>query len=383
MQRGDGSDAEIALDVASALFGEQTMTWRTEFLDVLATEYGAGMNTVDFANEPEPARVLINDWTAEQTHDRIPELIPEGVIDALTRLVLVNALYLKAPWETPFVKGLTAPADFQLDRRDDRCRRPDAGPADGGAGHDRGRLAVGTTRVRRRHPRHDRRPARSRSAGRGRADPGRAGVAGFLGPGAEAGLDLRLPRWTFRAPTDLKPVLQALGMVAAFEPPPVADFSAMTDDADLYVTDVLHEVFIAVDEDGTEAAAATAVVMGETAARRSSRSSSTVPSCSSSTTRRTARRCSWDGSATRGRPERPVDSARAPPADSRPGALVLSPHPSKGHRDPHWSQPGRSRLNRAWPTWPAPSSPSPPWPTRWRSRAPSRAPSTSDGRRWT
>lgn len=266
VQRGDGSDAEIALDVASALFGEQTMTWRAEFLDVLATEYGAGMNTVDFANEPESARVLINEWTAEQTHDRIPELIPQGVIDALTRLVLVNALYVKAPWETPFLKSLTAPADFQLTDGTtvavDMMRAQLMGvPVTTGDGWRAARLgyAGGTLAMTVVLPEPGRLDAVQRTLAS-------TGVAGFLGPGAEVGLDLRLPRWTFRTPTDLKPVLQALGMVAAFEPPPVADFSAMTDAADLYVADVLHEVFIAVDEEGTEAAAATAVVMNETAA---------------------------------------------------------------------------------------------------------------------
>ena len=61
---------------------------------------------------PSEARVLINDWVEQQTHDRIEDLIPEGLLDELTRLVLVNAIYLKAPWETPFEKQLTAPGPF-------------------------------------------------------------------------------------------------------------------------------------------------------------------------------------------------------------------------------------------------------------------------------
>lgn len=267
VRRWDGSDAEIALDVASALFGEQTVTWRPEFLDALATEYGAGMNTVDYRTAAEQARALINDWTAEQTHDRIPELVPAGVLDPLTRLVLVNALYLKAPWETPFERALTAPGRFHL--ADGSTAEVDlmraqlrAVPLTTGEGWRSARLgyAGGTLAMTVVLP-----------------DPGslsavertltRRGVGPFLVGRTRTGLDVRLPRWTFRAPTDLKPVLQALGMVAAFAAPPTADFSTMTDDADLYVTDVLHEVFIAVDEDGTEAAAATAVVMAETSAQ--------------------------------------------------------------------------------------------------------------------
>ena len=72
------------------------------------------MQQVDYETETEAARAAINGWTAEQTRDKIPELIPDGVLNDLTRLVLVNALYLKAPWATQFEKGLTEDGDFHL-----------------------------------------------------------------------------------------------------------------------------------------------------------------------------------------------------------------------------------------------------------------------------
>src|SRR6266508_139946 len=106
VKRADGSAADVALDAANALFGDRSTPWAPDFLDTLAREYGAGMRTVDFIKHTEEARTLINGWTADRTHDKIPEIIPEGILDALTRLVLVNALYSKAPWEVPFEKSM-------------------------------------------------------------------------------------------------------------------------------------------------------------------------------------------------------------------------------------------------------------------------------------
>ena len=91
------------------------------------------------------------------------------------------------------------------------------------------------------------------------------GLADVLETEPSGAVDLTMPRWTFRTPSPLKAPLVALGMPAAFDDA-AADFSGMTDKADLVVTEVLHEVFIAVDEEGTEAAAATAVIVGETSA---------------------------------------------------------------------------------------------------------------------
>lgn len=264
-RRADGSKAEIELAVASALFGEQTMTWRQQFLDVLAQEYGAGLQTVDYLGAAEQARELINGWTSERTGERIPELIPPGVLDALTRLVLVNALYLKAPWETPFEKTLTEPAPFLLVDGstvdvDTMRAAPVEAQLSAGEGWRAARLPYAGAKLAMTVVLPDEGAQEAVEAGLARD-----GVAPYLAPGKPTGLDLRLPRWTFRSPSDLNPVLQGLGMRDAFAPP-VADFSAMTDAADLYVSAVLHEAFIAVDEEGTEAAAATAVIMSETSA---------------------------------------------------------------------------------------------------------------------
>ena len=155
VERADGSTAELALAGANQLYGQHDVGWEEEFLDLLAAEYGAGLRSVDLGGDPEQARVLINDWVAGRTQDRVPELVPAGVIDADTCLVLVNALYLKAPWETPFDKVLTGPAPFHRRRRQHRRRRHDgpAGPGDHG-GRGRG-LAGRAAAVRRWDAGHD------------------------------------------------------------------------------------------------------------------------------------------------------------------------------------------------------------------------------------
>jgi serpin B len=250
-----GKTSEIALSSANQLFADSSVTWARAFLTVLAKEYGAGMRTVDF-RAAESARDLINQWTSHQTHERIPEILPEGTIDTLTRLVLVNALYFKAPWGTPFEKAATSPGRFHL--------------ADGSTVPAQLMSAdEGSTYVEGQHFRGARLPYAGGTLAMTVAlptGPEAAALRELLGSGlggeGEPGLRLRMPRWKYRVGTDLKDPLKALGMSIAFGES--ADFGGMTTDVDLAVTDVLHQTYVAVDEAGTEAAAATAVVMGET-----------------------------------------------------------------------------------------------------------------------
>jgi serpin B len=258
VKRVDGTDDEVALATANQLFGDGRTEWGKAFLTVLAKEYGAGMRTVDFRHAAEAARQLVNQWTAQQTHDRIPTILPNGSVDATTRLVLVNALYLKAPWADPFDKQTTTQKPFT--RVDGSRVQADMMQADPeGAAYLTG-------------PHY--RAARLRYAGDGLAmtvalpDPGHeataltALLAEGLTPAGETGVHVELPRFTFRVPSGLKQPLIDLGMPLAFGDG--ADFSPMSPSTPLCIDDVYHQTFVAVDESGTEAAAATAVVMRET-----------------------------------------------------------------------------------------------------------------------
>lgn len=265
----DGTEVELALAGANQLYGQADVSWQSDFLDLLARDYGAGLHAVDFENAHEQARVSINAWVAERTRDRIPDLIPSGVLDAATRLVLVNALYFKAPWETPFEESQTETLPFT---------RSDGTTVEAETMHRSSLSAVRTKG-------DGWQAARLPYAGQTLAmtvvlpDPGRLdtvesllasprGMADVLTGGRRTTLNLRLPKWTFRTQAQLNNALSELGMPTAFSDG--ADFTPMTDeDLDLFISDVLHEGFIAVDEKGTEAAAATAVVIRERSATTS------------------------------------------------------------------------------------------------------------------
>jgi serpin B len=264
-KRADGSSARLTLDTANGLFGQRGTAWEQGFLDVLARDFAAGMLMVDYKTAPERARSLINGWTAGRTHHRIEEIVPAEAVDALTRLVLVNALYLKAPWETPFEKSVTRPGPF---------RRADGSTVEA-------KLMAGLLEDASYAETADWQSVRLPYAGRGLAMTVvlpregamartwdvvvRGGVANLLAAPRPRAVQLTLPKWTLRARVPLADTLSDLGMPTAFDATH-ADFSGMTRQERLHISAVLHETLIAVNEEGTEAAAATAVVAGTLAA---------------------------------------------------------------------------------------------------------------------
>ena len=252
--------ATITIDTANALFGQRDTTWQQPFLDDLARYYGAGMRLVDYRIAAQAARDLINGWTARQTHDRITEIVPAGVLDALTRLVLVNAIYLKASWSEPFEREATRRRPFVTDTgRTVAADTMTAGLASArwgaGDGWEAVRLAYagGELAMTIVLPEEGRLADVSASVATG-------GLTEILAATRRGGVLLSLPRWRFRTQTSLDEALRGLGMRVAFDER-AADFRGMTRQEHLCVSTVLHEAFIAVDEDGTEAAAATAVVV--------------------------------------------------------------------------------------------------------------------------
>jgi serpin B len=255
---------ELELATANQPWGQVGYEFDQAFLDRLAAHYGAGMQVVDYVEEREAARRAINEWVGDRTRDRIPELVPAGVLNELTRLVLTNAIYLKAPWLHPFAEGASEAAPFhRLDGSEVTAELMSVGARlRYGRGSDYeavelpyvgGELAMTVIAP-------DEGEFESFEAG---LDAARVGdVLDGLG---DAQVRLRLPRFEFRTQAALKPALSELGMPIAFSEQ--ADFSAMSPSgADLLIQEVLHEAFISVDEEGTEAAAATAVLAGVTSA---------------------------------------------------------------------------------------------------------------------
>lgn len=255
-----GKDRGYQLSVANALWGQKGYGFLKPFLDLLETSYGAGLNEVDFKAATECARKTINARVEKETRGKIKDLIQPGVLDALTRLVLTNAIYFKGDWKFPFKEKRTKSEPFTLP---------------GGR-----KINV---------PMMNQMKAFKYMVGDGfkvlempyvggdlamtiflpdKAD----GLADFektlTSENLEAWLAtlctwdvvVALPKFKMTSQFRLDKALMSLGMTDAFRFP-IADFSGMNGRKDLYIGAVIHKAFVDVNEKGTEAAAATAVVM--------------------------------------------------------------------------------------------------------------------------
>lgn len=251
----------FAIAIANSLWGHFDYPFLDDFLELLAVNYDAGINLVDFVAATEEARLAINAWVEAQTNERIKDLIPEGVITSLTRLVIVNAIWFKANWAHQFDPANTADGQFTLLDGSTVAvplmRQLERLGFASGDGYTAARLPyAGDAAMIIVLP-----DAGQFAAVSSRLTDGELTDIGF----SDYQLDLALPKWEFEAEVGLKQVLQGLGMVAAFTEPSLpdgADFTGITEARELFVHDVLHKAFIAVDEQGTEAAAATAVIIG-------------------------------------------------------------------------------------------------------------------------
>ncbi len=263
--RGQAEQEEgFRLHIANALWGQRGYKFLREFLDTLAQNYGAGLMLLDFAGDPEGARKTINDWISDQTEGRIKELIPKGMIDFLTRLVLTNAIYFKAAWAEPFAKELTSDGTFHL-LDGTKVTVPmmhqvtDLGYAEG-----EGYQAVEL-------PYKGEKMAMVIILPSGDFEAFEENLSAelvqkILQEMTYIPVDLTLPRFRVESDFRLAEALKAMGMPTAFVPDK-ADFSGMDGTHKLCISDVLHKAFVSVDEEGTEAAAATAVLMKVTAIR--------------------------------------------------------------------------------------------------------------------
>jgi serpin B len=267
-----GPSEPITLSIANKLFAQKGYAFRPAFLSLVKQNFGAAFEPLDFANA-SAATQHINKWVADQTHDRIRDLIPGGALDETTRLVLANALYLKAPWASEFSENATQPELFFVHG---------GGPANVPMMRKRSHFGYakreGFTAVSLPYAGNDLhflvllpddvnglRALESKLAG-----DQLAGCAQLQ----TSDVDLHLPKFKLQPPTmALAEKFEALGMKTAFDKPQgSANFDKMaprTSRDYLYISQIFHKTFIDVDEKGTEAAAATAVAMMAGTALRS------------------------------------------------------------------------------------------------------------------
>jgi serpin B len=255
-----GTTDAVTVAIGSSLWTQTGLTIQPPFLDLLAAEYGAGVHVVDYVGGREAARAAINSWVDETTHHRIRELIAPDMLTAETRLALVNAMFLKAPWSVPFEIAATSDQPFIL--------------GDGTAVDVPMMAATGTMAY---------------ASGDGWQAVELPYVNGelamllflpeegflkqfeeiFLVTDATEYLEparvaLVVPRFAIESNIEMSDALRAMGMNLAFDT--AADFSGITADEQLHIATVVHQGNITVDEHGTEAAAATAAIGAATSA---------------------------------------------------------------------------------------------------------------------
>lgn len=258
----DGHALPVTLRIANAPFAQRGLTLVPAYLDALAARFGAGVRLVDYQADPEAARQLINTWVSAQTEGRIPELLGAGVITPLTRLALVNAIYLKAAWETAFPVEATKPGPFS--RADGSSVNVPMMSLSTGLGYAEGSgwRAVELPYVGGSLALDVIVPDDLATFEAGLTPPELAAMTAAF---QEREVDLTLPKFSIQTATSLADALKALGMPLAFVPDQ-ADFSGITTQERLFISDVIHQANIDVDEKGTTASAASAVVIAGLAA---------------------------------------------------------------------------------------------------------------------
>jgi serpin B len=255
----------FTLTIANRLFGQAGYEFRAPFLSLVKDSYDAPFEPLDFEKKSAAATKHINDWVENQTRQRIHNLIPDGALNSLTRLVLVNAIYFKAPWASEFQSSATKPRPFRL----------------------AGGQSVDVPTMNQQHKfGYAKRdgftvvqipysvwsiqllvllPDKVNGLSELEAKLTPKLLAECANPD-EREVILSLPKFKLEPPLfPLGGELKALGMKSAFdEPPGSANFDRIAPRRPndyLYVSEVYHKTFLSLDEKGTEAAAATAVVM--------------------------------------------------------------------------------------------------------------------------
>ena len=283
---------QYELEIANALWGEQTFPFRPQFIETLRDAYGAAAFSVDFIHGFEAARARINQWVEEQTHERIKSPLGPGSLSSATRLVLANAIYFKGNWAEQFDKEDTYTGDFALlDGTTAKAKFMAARDAESRYAE---LLADGTRNDPVFDPNQQEYQSQPNPDGlqllelpyRGHTlsmivllPKNPQGLAAFekqltadnLNRWVEAMREQKvhvfLPKFKMETSYSLPPTLSSMGMPAAFE---AGGFTGMSDAPEaklLALSQVIHKAFVDVNEEGTEAAAATVTTMVATALR--------------------------------------------------------------------------------------------------------------------
>ncbi len=257
--RADGVSADGGqFDLANAVFGQKGFSFQQPFMTALADDYGAGLQSVDFAGQTEAARLSIDAWVSQQTHGKIPELLKKGSVTPDMTLVLADALYFEGLWSSPFEPTFTANGPFTLANQ--QMVQVPLMTATVLAGY-----AEGANFTALELPFKDGHMAMDFVRPTGDLAAFEAALSASSIQAALAALKVEqvavaIPKFQLDLSLDLIPAMQALGLTLPFGPQ--ADFSGIDGQHDLSIGLLHHEAVLQVDEAGATAAAATATGLG-------------------------------------------------------------------------------------------------------------------------
>jgi serine protease inhibitor len=259
------SDAEkpngIQLEIANALWTQKGEPFLPAFLTIAKDDYQADIKQADFTTDADAVRREINGWVAQKTKEKIQDILPPDSVDAFTRLVVANAIYLKGAWATSFEKAATSTQPFHLSTNTQAnaflMRQVDnvsyISNDDFQAvelpyiGDDLSMMIL--------------LPRQIDALGQLEKQLSPAFLDRLLTQMIKQPVRIELPRFKLEARVKLNETLVKMGMPDAFIPGK-ADFSGINGmRRDLYISDVFHKAWVEVTEEGTEAAAATVVAM--------------------------------------------------------------------------------------------------------------------------
>lgn len=261
-------DTKYILRTANRLYGEKTFEFLTSFIESSQKFYHAGLEQTDFKNASEDSRRQINGWVEEKTEGKIQKLLAEGIINSMTRLVLVNAIYFKGNWEAKFEKECTKEMPFKINKNETKpvqmmFRKGKYNMSYIGdletkvieipyVGNELSMIVLLPDAIQ------------DESTGLEKLEKELTyeKLMEWINPEMMDSTEMRLsfPRFKLEENYDLKPILSNMGMRDAFDLQ-MANFSGISSGKELVLSEVVHKSFVEVNEEGTEAAAATAGVM--------------------------------------------------------------------------------------------------------------------------
>ncbi len=248
----DTNPGDITIGIANAAYLQRGFPFRPQYLEEIGSNYGPVLREVDFEPDPDAVAHEINKFVADATNNQIVDLIDDGAIDPATVLALVNALYLKASWLEPFDSATTRDAPFTLlDGTQVRVplmhgRSDSAARGDGWVGATK--TYVGGLTAQFLLPNIGRFEEVADSLSE---------VFDEYSENQTAGAALFVPKFETRKSTVLDGALKDLGLSDLYQPGNLVDIAPVDQ---LVLDQVMHQTYVAMDEQGIEAAASTVAV---------------------------------------------------------------------------------------------------------------------------